>query len=506
MNNKQNSEFSKSARRPRLRTKILLAVNTVLLVGVFTLLVIDYRMQISNATKDKLDKLDTEATILSEAIVSIKHHGNEAIQDHVDRVCARMMATTSPGHHIAITTASNIYQARSHHRDSPALLTALRSTVDQENPTVIVDGETILVGMDRKADVTVFISENLDDVYQDVRGQLMWRILGFGALGLVGAGVVNFILIRLVTDPISRLVDVVQRSAAEDFAGTSETPRTAELAFLTDELNTMNQSLALAKSRREATMRQARRIQSYLLPESSALCAVGIELIHQPADDVGGDFFDVRTTEDGTSIVCLADVTGHGVPAAMTATMLKILFNQAVDRTHNLSQILATINDALVTYLPDEVFATMFVARIDHESRELVYASAGHEPGYLVDGRSPVRTLDSTGMLLGVSRECKWDEMRLDIEENEVVILCTDGLAESASPSGELLGRQRLQELIECSLESPKSAECQEIVDAVTDFRGNRIATDDITVVSISIESVSSSSSAPDSDTKPGSC
>lgn len=138
--------------------------------------------------------------------------------------------------------------------------------------------------------------------------------------------IVNLVLLHLVTRPIGCLVATVRRIGDGDLAITPRRSMTTELDDLALEIGAISQSLAKADEYRRHQMAKARRIQHHLMPRADHLESMGIYHVHLPADDVGGDFFDVKIINDHCLAVYIGDVTGHGVPAAMSATMLKTLF------------------------------------------------------------------------------------------------------------------------------------------------------------------------------------
>jgi phosphoserine phosphatase RsbU/P len=476
-----------TAPRRRLRTRVLLGVNVVLVIGVAILLAIDYRIQTNDAIQSKLDGLNEEAKTLSEAVYALRHHGEQAIQDHIDRVCARMRDTTSPGHHIVVEAGSQVIQARTHDRDSLAMLRSLREAAGADARMVTTGDQQILVGIDRRPGIVAYVSENLSNVQRQVRYQLLWHLLGLGALGLVGAAVVNLILMRLVTQPLDRLVAVVERAAQEEFGETVEPPPTAELAYLAEEINAMSSALARAKDHRQHAMTKARRIQAHLLPDPVSLRDTGSLVIHRPAEDVGGDLFDLYRWGDGRCIFCLADITGHGVPAAMGAAMLKTLFTTAIEQTSDPSQLLAAINQRFLILSPAEMFATAIIVQVDRTLGRVRYASAGHEPCYLMRPNREHVTLNSTGTLLGILGAADWETKELAVQPGERLVLVTDGVPETASMDGVLFGRERLEHLLDQDGSRSPQAICERILQAVTDHRGGCPAQDDVTVVAVEV-------------------
>ncbi len=146
--------------------------------------------------------------------------------------------------------------------------------------------------------------------------------------------------------------------------------------------------------------------------------------LYQPAEDVAGDYYDISTLPDGSCLICVADVTGHGVPAALSAMMLKAYLEHACEH-HNTDpgEILRFLNYRLAVVAQTDNFATMCIVVIDASRRCLRYASAGHETGLLLRGDGQVRELKSTGLVLGILEDTNWTTRSLEIVPGDRLLL-----------------------------------------------------------------------------------
>jgi phosphoserine phosphatase RsbU/P len=440
---------SASRRKPiSIRLKLLLAVNAVLISATAVLLLIDYQQGLSERMRNKQVALSEEADVLLPAIDALRHHGTIDVQAYIDRACARMRDATSPGHHIAVELGSESLQARTHSRDSPAFIEAMRRGAGSADHQAIVQGQPIIVGSRSEGETRVYVSEFTTNVRGAARSRLFARAGGISLIGLAAVGVVNFVLLRLVTHPINRLVSMVRRIGKGQFGESMERFGSAELDYLSTEIVTMSDSLAEADRHRRQQMAKARSIQQNLLPRPEQLKSAGIHLTHRPAEDVGGDYFDVKTVGDHCLVVCIGDVVGHGVPAAMSAGMLKTLFTHGSSQPCDPSVVLSEINRRFNAVTLEGDFATMLLAVIDRQEGRLTYASAGHEAGYLVRADREICELSTTGMLLGIDPEAQCDSVTVEINPGDTIVLLTDGLVETLSPSGKLLGREALREVL----------------------------------------------------------
>jgi Stage II sporulation protein E (SpoIIE) len=222
--------------------------------------------------------------------------------------------------------------------------------------------------------------------------------------------------------------------------------------------------------RAETELEAARAVQQVLIPdEIPSLPAFKIESVYQPAGQVGGDFFQILPTAHGGVLIVIGDVSGKGMPAAMTVSLLVGTFRTLADYTANPGEILAAMNRRMLVRSKDG-FTTCFVLRADPDGT-LTVANAGHLSPYC---NGEELAIDG-GLPLGIHAESTYEEARLELRPGAQITLLTDGVVEARSNMGELFGFARAQNL------SSKSAE--QIVEAARAFGQE----DDITVVTLAL-------------------
>ncbi len=384
------------ARRRSLRWHLLVPLNAAVVVTVASFLVWDAATEWGIHLREKQAALTEEAEILLPAAL-LQRGEPEALQKYLDDVCGRAQESTSPGHHIAARVDAAVFQARSHRRDSEAMFRAMEAAAARPDHLAQSENGWIVIGAASHGKATVWISERLDDVHRVLTRQILRRIASVLFLGAAVAVVVNVLVARLVARPLRDVVDSVRKVRAGELGALASTSGTEELGFLADEFNAMSAALAEADRERRRQMERARRIQGHLHPSAETAAAMRLAFLYEPADEVGGDYFDVRARPDGAALVCLADVTGHGVPAAMAAAVLKTLLVSAAARTGAPDQVLAQAGEGFASLLLGEDFASMIVVAADRAAGQLRYASAGHSDAYLVPREGPARHLAATG-------------------------------------------------------------------------------------------------------------
>lgn len=471
-----------------LRFRLIVAVNACLLGGLAVGLMIDYRYQVASLLAEKHAALREEAKTLLPAVRALRHHGLDAVQQYLDEVCGKMQASTSPGHHIVARVGETTLHARSHSSWTVESANALDHAASTTQPQVAIDGTTHVLASDNDQDVTISVSESAATALAAARRQMAWRSAAIGALGLAIALVIDAVLLRMVSRPIDKLVRAV-RSIAEGRLGVrAEHFQAAELSFLAGEINLMSEALVDADRKRQGEMEKARRIQAHLQPQPLVCPGIDVAWRYAPATEVGGDFLGVKQTVGGSLVLCVADVTGHGVPAAMGAAVLKALFDSATAVSDSPLEIVAAMNERFHAATLDSDFASLVMVVIDPVRKLAHYVSAGHEPSYLLRAGAQAESLGSTGPLLGIDAAAIWTQRTIEVSPGDLLVLVTDGLAETFADDGEAFGRERLQASIEAAQwNGGLEAVVMEIEGIAAQFRGPVPQTDDVTVLAVRI-------------------
>jgi sigma-B regulation protein RsbU (phosphoserine phosphatase) len=208
----------------------------------------------------------------------------------------------------------------------------------------------------------------------------------------------------------------------------------------------------------------ARRIQSSILPASMPQVAgVNIAARYVPMSAVAGDFYDFLVLDEKRVGILVADVTGHGVPAALIASMVKVAFAAQLAHAAEPDRVLAGLNQALCGKF-EEHFVTAAYIFVDADARELHYAGAGHPP-LVARSRSTraVRQISENGLFLGCIADAPYSTAHIPIAPGDRFILCTDGVLECANRSQVEFGQERLG----ASLETHARASASEFSDAL---------------------------------------
>jgi hypothetical protein len=220
----------------------------------------------------------------------------------------------------------------------------------------------------------------------------------------------------------------------------------------------------------EREIQSAREIQQVLIPETlPSLTGYAVTSAYQPAQEVGGDFFQMLPQPDGTTIVALGDVSGKGLKAAMNVSMIVGVLRALSAESTNPGEIMEGLNRCLCSRMHGG-FATSILLRLDPDGT-VTFANAGHLPPFLND-----REVALEGSLpLGLVSFAEYGEVAMKLHPGDHLSLYTDGLLEARNAEGELYGFERMHELL------AKKPTAQQATEAAVAFGQD----DDITVLTL---------------------
>ncbi len=194
----------------------------------------------------------------------------------------------------------------------------------------------------------------------------------------------------------------------------------------------------------------AEQIQASILPRDVPRRA-GLEIAarYLPMSAVAGDFYDFLTFERNHLGILIADVTGHGVPAALIASMLKVAFASQSAHAHDPARVLTGLNQALCGKF-EEHFVTAAYLYVDLDARIVRYAGAGHPP-LLFSNRANgnARPIEQNGLFLGMFPEAEYSAIEMQLQAGDRFVLYTDGLPESKNVTSEEFGIARCAQFIQ---------------------------------------------------------
>ena len=237
-----------------------------------------------------------------------------------------------------------------------------------------------------------------------------------------------------------------------------------------------DQELALLHQELEV----ARRIQLSILPNAFPTSEhFTVAARYAPMTSVAGDFYEFLNPESARPGLLVADVSGHGVPAALIASMVKVATNSQRQHAGSPERLLAGVNEALCGSTQSQ-FVTAAYVYLDAEKGELAYSAAGHPPMLLLrEGR--VSSIEENGLLLGMFSASVYSSTKRKLLKGDRLLLYTDGVIEAANGSEEEFGPERLYKLLTESAGMAAEQTADLILSTVQRWASTQM--DDLTVV-----------------------
>ena len=240
----------------------------------------------------------------------------------------------------------------------------------------------------------------------------------------------------------------------------------------------------------EHGFRVAREIQQGLFPKTAPeFAGLDIAGASYPAEATGGDYFDYVPMPDGSVVIVIGDVSGHGFGPALLMADTRAYLRALLQTQEEIGEVLHLIKGLLMSDLGENYFVTLILAKLDPAARTLVYASAGHETAYVLDGSGGVKeAMKSTGPLLsaGVKKDLFLSH-KIQLAPGDLVCLLTDGVLEALSPEGTEFGTERTLETVQANRGRPACEIVEVLHDEIAAFCRHRPQLDDITAVIIKV-------------------
>jgi serine phosphatase RsbU (regulator of sigma subunit) len=257
------------------------------------------------------------------------------------------------------------------------------------------------------------------------------------------------------------------------------------LAAVADQTAAAIYNLRLRKQAQE--YEEAREIQQGLMPkEIPQVSGLEISGSWRPARIVGGDYFDVFALGASRLGLCIADVSGKGMPAALLMSNLQAVFRALASDTISPKELTEKANRVMWRNTTEAKFITFFYARLDAEARILQYTNAGHNAPILTRADGTQARLEEGGVILGAFQESAYAQGEINLRPGDRLVMFTDGVSEAVNGEGEEFGEERI---VEASLRLRHlSAEAlhHTLLHLVTEFCSDEFE-DDATVLVVAV-------------------
>jgi len=234
----------------------------------------------------------------------------------------------------------------------------------------------------------------------------------------------------------------------------------------------------------EAELELSHKFQRALLPQQlPEIPGLQIAAFIQPAEIVGGDYFDFFRFRDNAHGFAIADVMGKGLPASMLMASLQAALRILAPENDSPAVVAQRLNGLFCHNIHLIKFITLFLGSYDPATRVFKYCNAGHNPPLLIRSNKTPQWLQPTGAAIGLAESFNFKMGAVTLSADDVFVLYTDGVTEAMNPAKEEFGEDRLVKLLQQKADLPPQELIRELRHALREFTGGKALHDDVTIV-----------------------
>lgn len=293
------------------------------------------------------------------------------------------------------------------------------------------------------------------------------------------------------------------------FIGTETLFKVQNALLLTNirDLEERDREIRQKNEQMETDLRMATELQQALMPSTYptfpadvAASATRLSFCHRylPASLMGGDFFHIARLNDDTAAVCICDVMGHGVRAALITAMMRAMIETHASEALDPGRLLTQLNSEFTGILKQTgtlVFVTVLYCVINIREGNARFARAGHPPPLQVrrssgEVRTIITSAESAGPAIGIIPNAQFKTTEVKLVPGDFLLFYTDGIIEVETSNGSQLGIEGLQESIRSNLEQPTESLLDAIVSEVFKFGDSAVLTDDACLVAAELQRI----------------
>ena len=231
---------------------------------------------------------------------------------------------------------------------------------------------------------------------------------------------------------------------------------------------------------------RARRVQEEYLPKAPPT-VVGYDVsgFYRAARHVGGDYYDYIPINKNQFLICVADVSGKGIPAALMMSNFQASLRTLLRQTPNLMEILEALNYQVLENTKGEKFITFFGAIYDLSLKTMVYVNAGHNPPILYTRKNGMQLLEEGSTVIGAMHPLPFMNEGFITDLDEFLLFAyTDGLTETSNEKDEEFGQELLIKYLDANKDKDLKTMHHDIIVQLDGFKGRNSYKDDITMLS----------------------
>ncbi len=239
----------------------------------------------------------------------------------------------------------------------------------------------------------------------------------------------------------------------------------------------------------ETELETARQIQFSILPARvPEVENLRIAASYHPMTAVAGDFYHFVRSDNNCLGILVADVSGHGMPAALISSMIKVAMQSVAVYADDPAQLLGGLNRILWNEAHGQ-FASAAYVWIDTENRNALYSAAGHPPLLCWrSARGEIQRVESNGLLFGVKPDSEYPVCSVPLEPSDRFLLYTDGVIETENAAGEAFGDRELERVVRNNRSQPASELSRQVLSELQSWRPAAVnQQDDITLIVVDV-------------------
>ena len=237
----------------------------------------------------------------------------------------------------------------------------------------------------------------------------------------------------------------------------------------------------------ESELAVAREIQNSILPGGvPELKSLRISAAYRPMAAVAGDFYEFVRVDEHRIGLLIADVTGHGVPAALIASMIKVAMQSVVACADSPREVMRGLDRVLSAQLRGQFVSAAYLW-LDTENRRAFYSAAGHPP-LLLWNEGKLERIESNGILFGVVPDSDYPVREIPIQQGDRFRLYTDGVIEPENSTGNSFGAEKLEEVVRENYRRPGAEFSEQLLSELRSWQPESTAQqDDITLIVVDV-------------------
>ncbi len=323
----------------------------------------------------------------------------------------------------------------------------------------------------------------------DFPAELFPKTSGFNFNKKHGYKTSSFMAVPVITkNEVVAIISITDKINEKNFTAADLN----KFEYISDQMSIMIENFKLSENMldRERIAKEleiAHRIQSRLLPKSAIeIPGLKIAAMSYPALEMGGDYFDFIKITDRYYGICIGDVAGKGVPASLQMMILRTLFKNFAAEKRTPAELICHINKSISNDLDSSSFITFLYCVYDAVECKFVISNAGNSyPLHYDSASGEIRPVEIDGLVLGVNSDMDYTQTEIKFNDDDLLVLYTDGIFEVPNGRHELWGLENLTETIKsCYDKTPEK--CIDIVlNKIAEFKMDEKQFDDMTMIVI---------------------